>query len=351
MRHLINVVDVSHLGQQQIKTEVKRKPSSLSRTTGTTPSERLENLSNTQTIPKTTRVTRRSASKQSGQAYTSDTPKIFHPKRPRKEVPITAASTSFQPPSSPNSPLKTTTAEKKELKTGTTVSDRSFGLPLNPKSKPKTILSPSPAEKPSQNPNVPRIFHPKRLGDEQEKLTESLTRIGTATTKINTKVACVVATGSESIIDEGNQVEKTTNVFQSDHLKRNSNRLELLKLDPAFSDLLPLSGKTYVCSTTRLKAQIKDLPGQYSLTIWPQTLAIWEWKEGSSTARLYEYRIPTSETTIDKRRFKYTGWAWRGNLGQQPPRIQDLPQHISQHCKNMRWYWLKDLWALYYFLT
>ncbi|EFP85484.2 uncharacterized protein PGTG_11840 [Puccinia graminis f. sp. tritici CRL 75-36-700-3] len=184
MRHLINVVDVSHLGQQQIKTEVKRKPSSLSRTTGTTPSERLENLSNTQTIPKTTRVTRRSASKQSGQAYTSDTPKIFHPKRPRKEVPITAASTSFQPPSSPNSPLKTTTAEKKELKTGTTVSDRSFGLPLNPKSEPKTILSPSPAEKPSQNPSVPQIFHPKRLGDEEERLTESLTRIGTATTKI-----------------------------------------------------------------------------------------------------------------------------------------------------------------------
>ncbi|EFP74218.2 uncharacterized protein PGTG_00174 [Puccinia graminis f. sp. tritici CRL 75-36-700-3] len=134
MRHLINVVDISHLG--------------------TIPAERLENSSNDQTsFLKTTGAARRSESKHSGLAYTSDTPKIFHPKRPRKEVQITGASTLFQSPSSPKGPfsatvLPTTTDLQRLMK------DKSVQEPVRPPSRLETTLN--------ESSDSSRYLHPKR---------------------------------------------------------------------------------------------------------------------------------------------------------------------------------------------
>ena len=139
-------------------------------------------------------------------------------------------------------------------------------------------------------------------------------------------------------------------VFLLNTPEKKSDRFELLKLDPVVSDLLPLSGNDYTCFTTNVVTQIKNLPQASSSLVKQQTLGVWEWREGTSTAKLYEYyRFSNSEASIDKRRFKYVGWAWKGKVDQQPPRIQDLPEEIHQDCDTLHWYWFKDLWLLFYF--
>ena len=104
-----------------------------------------------------------------------------------------------------------------------------------------------------------------------------------------------------------------------------------------------------MCFTTNFTTQIKNLPRESSSLIQQQTIGVWEWREGTFTAKLYEDRVPTSEVAIYRRIFEDFGWAWKGRLDQQPPKIQDLPNYISQDCDTLCWYWFKDLWFLFYF--
>ncbi|EFP81224.1 uncharacterized protein PGTG_06845 [Puccinia graminis f. sp. tritici CRL 75-36-700-3] len=332
MRHLINVVDISHLGQQQMKTEVKRKTSSLSRTTGTIPAERLENSSNDQTsFLKTTGAARRSESKHSGLAYTSDTPKIFHPKRPRKEVQITGASTLFQSPSSPKGPfsatvLPTTTDLQRLMK------DKSVQEPVRPPSRLETTLN--------ESSDSSRYLHPKR--PRKVKFPNNSTTLNQQSEVVFPKTAeiSMVTRTPENILPE---------VFAYNKLPPRCGRFSLLKHDPAMLDLLPISVKEKQFIKTSSVTDIENLQQASEILVQRQVLGIWEWKAGTSRATLHEYKTPELGTTISNRRFKFVGFAWKGALGQQPPRIEELHEDISQGADTLRWYWFKDLWLLFYF--
>jgi len=305
MRHLINIVDVSHLNQQACTQ------SNLA-------------MSRKQSAPTT----------------------VNGPKQPRKELKTSGSAISIQQMSS-SQPVDRKEVMQSHIPHVATLPPPKTKAPHDSKS--------------TSDCRSPRVFHPKRPRKDaktlsQPKLLESPSHPPCEPTsdkiempRANQKMQNLASSPSRQPTDALVHDKVKKEVFQSDRLKKGSNRLDLLKLDPVFSDLLQPSGSDYVCFTTKLWTQIKNLPQASSSLIQQQTLGVWEWKEGTSKAKLYEYRVPTSETTIDMRRFKYIGWAWRGKMDQQPPRIQDLPEEIHQDCDTLRWYWFKNLWLLFYF--
>ncbi|KAA1072478.1 hypothetical protein PGT21_034969 [Puccinia graminis f. sp. tritici] len=138
-------------------------------------------------------------------------------------------------------------------------------------------------------------------------------------------------------------------VTEYNRLQLRCGRFSLLKHDPAMLDLLPTSVKDKRFIATASMTDIENLPQASEILIRRKILGIWEWKEGTSRARLHEYKTPELETTISNRSFKFVGFAWKGALGQQPPRIEELHEDISQGANTLRWYWFKDLWLLFYF--
>jgi len=313
MRHLINLVDVSQADVSSGTTKTARIPKSSppparSEQSVTSTPKQVAGCRSPDSVtsrPPTSGVNELPKAK----SLQPDTPRVFHPKRPRKNAEALS------------SPIASALHPPLPRKDANMLSHSTLSASLS-----------------------------KSLCKEEAKLASNLSCIKTATTKTNTTAPRVSTSTKKSPIKEGNKVKDTTNVFQSDRLQRNSDRFDLLKLDAAFSDLLPSSGSDYVCFKTKYWTPINNLPQASSSLIQQQILGVWEWKEGTPTAKLYEYRVPTSETTIDRRRFKYIGWAWRGKKDQQPPRVQDLPEDIHQGCDTLRWYWFKDLWLLFYFL-
>lgn len=310
MQHLINVVDVSYMDQQII--HVPKRPCKQLQTSG--PAKASQKLGRSQPSQQIAKAcppdSAASRSPKPGvqellkeKSFRPDIPRVFHPKRPRKDI----------------------KASSKFICNGEAITDPSL-----------------------RTHEAMRGSNLDTVTSHQQKTKVKPTHFEKKTPGLDHKPSTIAAKTIQPIKKDALE-ETTTSVFQTDRFKRNSDRLDLLKLDPDFSDLLPPSGNAYVCSKTKFWTQIKNLPRASSSLIQQQTLGVWEWKEGSSTAKLYEYRVPNSETTIDRRRFKYVGWAWKGEMDQQPPRIQDLPDEIHQGCNTLRWYWFKDLWLLFYF--
>jgi len=302
MRHLINVVDASFLDQepqkkskpdQKSETSQKQSPPKTNVIKGDSGvlSSFLNHSQSDQTVqnPSRARVQEVKIKTASKSATDYHSPRIFHPKRPCKDAktPSQAISSCSEPP-------------------------RNDVIALTEQTKANAIERTSPC--------------------------------------LDYKPPTAAAKSIPQPVNTDPPEKTNASLFQSDHLKKNSNRFDLLKLDPVFSDLLPLSWNDYTCITTNLATQIKKLPRASSSLVKQQTLGVWEWREGTSTAKLYGYyKFCTPGDIIDKRRFKYVGWAWKGQLDQQPPKIQDLPGDISQGCDTLRWYWFKDLWLLFYF--
>ncbi|EFP85481.2 uncharacterized protein PGTG_11837 [Puccinia graminis f. sp. tritici CRL 75-36-700-3] len=143
--------------------------------------------------------------------------------------------------------------------------------------------------------------------------------------------------------------QTTSEVIEYKKLRRGCGRFSLLKYDPAVLDLLPASIKDRRFLETKTVTDIEDLPQASADLIRRQVLGIWEWKEGTSSATLHKYKTPELGTTISNKGFKFVGFGWRGDLGQPPPRIEELHEDISQGTDTLRWYWFKDLWLLFYF--
>jgi hypothetical protein len=125
-------------------------------------------------------------------------------------------------------------------------------------------------------------------------------------------------------------------VVQYGGLKLWAGRLSLLKHDPGALGLIPTSVKDHRFIPTTTKAEVKDLLEASQTLIKKERLGTWEWKEGTSTARLHVFKIPEIGTTISNRKFKFVGFACRGHLGQEPPRIDELDEDISQECNTLR---------------
>ncbi|WAR52858.1 hypothetical protein PtB15_2B286 [Puccinia triticina] len=203
---------------------------------------------------------------------------------------------------------------------------------------------------PSVKSDVPWIFHPKRSRVHPKTLDDkqlsNKKQIIDAVPPINKSVP----TTHQPQLDGNTSERPMTEVFEYNNLKKWSSRYALLKHDRDVLDLLPTSRQAQKFIPTLTTAEIKELSQASEKLIERQALGVWEWKEGTSTARLHKYRIPDAKTpAIKNRKFKFTGFAWKGPLGQQPPRITDLPDDISQGSQSLRWYWFKDLWLLYYF--
>jgi len=346
MRHLINVVDVSHIDQPTFpgpkrprkETKTSEQATSFQKLNIPQPMDRQAVAQGTILHVATSFSPKIKAPDDSKSTSNCHSPRIFHPKRPRKD-----AKTLSQPKSSashPQLPCKDVNNLDIETLSQTILSASHPQLPckdvnnLDIKTLSQTILS-------ATHPKVPC-----------NNFTTSNEPTGDARTSTNAtqKMPKLVASPSQQPNDMLVKDKVKKEVFLLNTPEKKSDRFELLKLDPVVSDLLPLSGNDYTCFTTNVVTQIKNLPRASSSLVKQQTLGVWEWREGTSTAKLYEYyRFSNSETTIDKRRFQYVGWAWKGKTDQQPPKIQDLPNNISQGCNSLRWYWFKDLWLLFYF--
>ncbi|OAV85505.1 hypothetical protein PTTG_30474 [Puccinia triticina 1-1 BBBD Race 1] len=231
-------------------------------------------------------------------------------------------------------------------------------MPSNPKSVPITqsnVLRNCHPKRPSKKrtdltakSDVPRIYHPKRPRVDPKALVEQLSE-ETHTIDADPPTNQPGPTTPQPKLDDQTLQRPIAEPFEYNDLKRWSTRYALLKNDPNVLDLLPTSRKTLRFIPTSIIATIKEIPQKSKKLLESQILGIWELKEGTSTAQLYEYTRPDDKTSIEHQAFKFTGFAWKGHLGQQPPRIKDLSDDISQGSRCLRWYWFKDLWLLYYF--
>jgi len=325
MQHLINVVDVSHLDHQTVHGPKRRckalktsgTPTSFQQSSRSQPvdGQEVAKASLSESVasgPPTLDIQAQNINRQSASSK-CDAIRVFHPKRPRKDAKTLSQSNSSA--SHPQLPCED--VDNLDIKTIS-----------------QTISSAPHPQQPHKDVNKSK----KRIADK------------IAMPNVNPKTQKLAAIPSQQPTDTLVQDQVRKEIFRLNTPEKKSDRFEILKLDPAVSDLLPLSGNDYTCFTTNIATQIKNLPRASSSLVKQQTLGVWEWREGTSTAKLYEYyRFSNSEATIDKRRFKYVGWAWKGKMDQQPPRIQDLPEEIHQDCDTLRWYWFKDLWLLFYF--
>ncbi|KAA1115967.1 hypothetical protein PGTUg99_026441 [Puccinia graminis f. sp. tritici] len=213
------------------------------------------------------------------------------------------------------------------------VEPKSMKAPLTPPRNPKNVPSTSSA--------TPRRLHPKRPC--QVQLSNDLPTEDKGENCNNSQATAEISTVTRT---PGNIVPE---VFAYDNLQLRCGRFSLLKHDPAMLDLLPISVKEKRFIKTSTVTDIENLQQASEILVQRQVLGIWEWKAGTSRATLHEYKTPELGTTISNRRFKFVGFAWKGALGQQPPRIEELHEDISQGADTLRWYWFKDLWLLFYF--
>jgi len=213
-------------------------------------------------------------------------------------------------------------------------------------------------------PDESRVFHPKRTRKKTKTLSQptssashpQLPRKEATTSNKPTSEETSMTEASQKTTHSAQQPKpgqsqnnRTAGLFEYQDLANRSNRFALLKHDPNISDLLPQSKEGYRFNASSTKVEIEDLPRASQNMIQRQKLGVWEWKEGTTQARFQEYRIPTSKETIRHRRFRFVGWAWKGELNQHPPRIKDLPSDVSQDCDTLRWYWFKDHWLLFFY--
>ncbi|EFP80823.1 uncharacterized protein PGTG_06779 [Puccinia graminis f. sp. tritici CRL 75-36-700-3] len=237
---------------------------------------------------------------------------------------------------------------------------------VEPKSKTQHLTPPrNPKDNPSTISATPRRLHPKR-----PRRVQLLNDLSTADKEANFKTSQAVIklpitkeirtddqSRLEEVIPKAAEVptvtktppNKTPEVIEYDDLQRGCRRFSLLKFDPDVLNLIPTSVKEKRFMETTTLTDIQNLPHASEILIRRQILGLWEWKEGTSKAVLHEFKTPERGATISSRAYKFVGFAWKGHLGQQPPRIEELHEDISQGADTLRWYWFKDLWLLFYF--
>ncbi|KAA1124987.1 hypothetical protein PGTUg99_002925 [Puccinia graminis f. sp. tritici] len=223
--------------------------------------------------------------------------------------------------------------------------------PLPPSSNLKQI--------PNTSSETPRLFHPKRThkadlassnkvaNNKNSQAASELPVMKKLNTNTHSKLEGAVPKTSETLAVTRNLGNKKAEIIECNNLRRGCGRFALLKYDPAVLDLLPALVKDRRFLETKTAIDIENLP--QALANLRQVLGIWEWKEGTSSATFHEYKTPELGTTISNKGFRFVGFGWRGDLGQQPPRIEELHEDISQGADTLRWYWFKDLWLLFYF--
>ncbi|KAA1071203.1 hypothetical protein PGT21_018996 [Puccinia graminis f. sp. tritici] len=213
---------------------------------------------------------------------------------------------------------------------------------VEPKSMVKRLTPPNnPESTPSTSSATPCRLPPK--GPHQVKLSNDLPTEEKGENCNNSQATAEISTVTRT---PGNILPE---VFAYDNLQLRCGRFSLLKHDPAMLDLLPISVKEKRFIKTSTVTDIENLQQASEILVQRQVLGIWEWKAGTSRATLHKYKTPELGTTISNRRFKFVGFAWKGALGQQPPRIEELHEDISQGADTLRSYWFKDLWLLFYF--
>ncbi|EFP90993.2 uncharacterized protein PGTG_17265 [Puccinia graminis f. sp. tritici CRL 75-36-700-3] len=239
----------------------------------------------------------------------SETPRSLHPQVPCSATSL-PATTEFQ------GPMKAESAKE----------------PVGMPSRLETTLN--------TGSDSPRHLHPKR--PRKVKLSNN-------SAALNQHSEVVLPKTAEMSTVTRTPAENMPEVTEYNRLQLRCGSFSLLKHDPAMLDLLPTSVKDKNFIATASMTNIENLPQASKMLIRRKILGIWEWKEGTSMARLHEYKTPEPGTTISNRSFKFVGFAWKGTLGQQPPRIEELHKDISQGADTLRWYWFKDLWLLFYF--
>jgi len=357
MRHLISVVDVSHLDQEDhtksnlAKSRKQSAPKTVhglkqpeTEPKATGPSTSFQRPSRSQPVdseevaqgnvlhvaishpPKSAGVQEPSKAR----AFRPDVPRVFHPKRPRKELETSG------PPKSVQKSNRSQPVDGKEVAKACS---------------PDLVTSGPPTLEDAETLSQPKLSASQAKVSRKD-VTTSHKPTGDETTSADANQKTQEMAPSlarylnhRNIEDEDKAI---TNLFECDLLAKYSNRFALLKHHPSASDL-PIPGKEHRFIITPTQVEIRDLNWASASLIQKRTLGVWEWKENTSMVRFYECKIPTSQETISKRRFKYVGWAWKGKLDQQPPKIQDLPDDIYQGCDTLRWYRFKDLWLLFLF--
>ncbi|KAA1129510.1 hypothetical protein PGTUg99_020140 [Puccinia graminis f. sp. tritici] len=236
------------------------------------------------------------------------------------------------------------------------------GAPVNPKSAKTPPIPPNNLVTAlNTSSETPRLFHPKRTRkadlassnkEANERNLQAVSELP-VTKELNTnahsKLEGAVPKTSETLAITRTSGNKKAEIIEHNDLRRGCSRFALLKYDPAVLDLLPTSVKEKQFIRTSTVTDIENLQQASEILVRRQVLGIWEWREGTSRATLHEYKKPELGTTMSNRRFKFVGFAWKGALGQQPPRIEELHEDISQGADTLRWYWFKDLWLLFYF--
>ncbi|KAA1102686.1 hypothetical protein PGTUg99_031228 [Puccinia graminis f. sp. tritici] len=302
MRHLINIVDVSRAASAASELEKK----------GTTID------SSRDPIASVSSVTELKSSAKPTEATNSPTTELKASVKPKK-----ATNSPSKGPSALLSSQKKSCVSSLSLQplidSQPPVAPISIKKRLTPPKNPKTI--------PSTSSSTPRRLHPTQ--PRRVKLLNDLP-----------------STHEES---DCKKSQYTSEVIEYNELRRGCGRFSLLKYDPAVLDLLPASVRDRRFVETKTVTDVENLPQALANLVRRQVLGIWEWKAGTSRATLHEYKTPELGTTISNRRFKFVGFAWKGALGQQPPRIEELHEDISQGADTLRWYWFKDLWLLFYF--
>ncbi|EFP79161.1 hypothetical protein PGTUg99_032252 [Puccinia graminis f. sp. tritici] len=363
MRHLISVVDVSRV--EDVVRETKKPlpnlqdpETSLAKTIRTRPQQTKtspcsksdsdvqelgSDVEKTHTCT-SSKPMKASPDKKAVPCSKSGAPRVYHPKRPRK-----LAESAKKPPIPPKNLEKThSTSSDTPRRLHPKVPCSITALPATTEFRGtmKAQSGKEPGEPPSRlettinaGSDSPQHLHPKR--PQKVKFSNNSAALDQQSGVIlKTAEIPTVTRTPRNILPE---------VFAYNDLQLRSERFSVLKHDPAMLNLLPTSIKDKQFIATASMTNIENLPLASKMLIRRKILGIWEWKEGTSRARLHEYKTPEPGTTISNRSFKFVGFAWRGDLGQQPPRIEELHEDISQGADTLRWYWFKDLWLLFYF--
>ncbi|KAA1096753.1 hypothetical protein PGT21_027689 [Puccinia graminis f. sp. tritici] len=109
-------------------------------------------------------------------------------------------------------------------------------------------------------------------------------------TNTHSKLEGAVPKTSETLAVTRNLGNKKAEIIECNDLRRGCGRFALLKYDPAVLDLLPALVKDRRFLETKTAIDIENLP-QASANL-RQVLGIWEWKEGTSSATFHEYKTP-----------------------------------------------------------
>ncbi|KAA1076759.1 hypothetical protein PGT21_017932 [Puccinia graminis f. sp. tritici] len=135
----------------------------------------------------------------------------------------------------------------------------------------------------------PQNLHPKQ--PRRVKLPNDLSTADKGANCNNSQATANISTVTrtpENILPE---------VFAYNKLPPRCGQFLLLKHDPAMLDLIPTSVKDKRFIATASVTDIENLPQASKILIQSKILGIWEWKEGTSRARLHEYKTPELGTT------------------------------------------------------